>query len=111
MGTFKDRVDSASGAFAKLVNAHPVGSFRVYSLGSTVLEQRYLLVLVTDPAPVGKTNLPQPASNQLLGTHVLSFADLAPADLQETWGEPIPPYDRPAEELIMTGKSARSCAA
>ena len=69
MGKFTDRVDSASGAFAKLVDARPAGTVRVFTCGRrrqhstlrilvcsreewarTVMEQRHILVSVVDPA-------------------------------------------------------------
>jgi predicted phage terminase large subunit-like protein len=119
-GKLKDRVDSASGAFAKLVNARSVG-LRIFTLdrrakegrlrivvctreqlASMVMEQPFLLVSVTDPPPVGKPDLPSPQSDLLLGSLVLEFADLDPADCQETWNEVISPYGQTAEKLIMT---------
>ncbi len=112
LGKFKDRVDSASGAFAKLAKIRPGGSLRTLAIGGVrphrgwrvvvgtraqvadlVLEQRRLVITIIDPPPVGA----EPPESL-----VLSFADLDPADLQDTWGEPIPPYDQPAEQLIMT---------
>jgi hypothetical protein len=120
LGTLKDRVDSASGAFAKLVNARRPELLRVFHFGrrkdktlrivvgsreqlaGKVLEQRHLLVSVTDPPPVGKVDRPAPESNLLLGSLMLAFADLDPADLQEMWGQPVPLYDQPADQLIMT---------
>jgi hypothetical protein len=71
-------------------------------LAGTVIEQQRLVVAITDPDPVGKETLLPPRSDQVLDTLVLAFADLDPANLQETWGEPIPPYDRTADQLIMT---------
>jgi len=71
-------------------------------LANLVIEQRYLVVAITDPPPVGKADLPLPRSDQLLDSLVLSFADLAPADFQERWGERLAPYDRTVDELIMT---------
>ena len=122
-------MDSASGAFAKLVNVPPVGGFRILTshrlskdntlrivvcsrgqLAGTVIGRRRLVVSITDPAQAGKVELPQPGSNQLLDTLVLAFADLDPADLQETWGELIAPYQRSADELIMTREIAIEAA-
>src|SRR5262249_9201711 len=120
MGKLKDRVDSASGAFAKLVNVPAVGSFRVSGsrrlskdktlrivvcspeqLAGTAIEQQRLLVSITDPSPVAKPEL-TPKANHPPAPLVLPFPDLAPANLQETWNEPIPPYDQTADQLIMT---------
>jgi hypothetical protein len=121
MGKLNDRVDSASGAFAKLATSRAQVALRVFTLGrsrkqktlrilvgsrqqlaSTVIEQRRLLVTFSDPAPLGKPDPQYQVSDQLLGSLVLTFADLDPADLQEKWGELIPPYDRTADQLTMT---------
>jgi hypothetical protein len=126
MGKLNDRVDSASGAFAKLVNARPVGTFRVLGrdrlsknqtlrivvgsreqLANTVIEQRRLVVTIADPGAVGNVDVPWPKSDQLVEFLVLAFADLDPADLQNSWGAPIAPYDRPADELIMTRETGK----
>jgi predicted phage terminase large subunit-like protein len=121
LGKFKDRVDSASGAFGKLVSTRPAATLRVYpiqhrrrtrgigivvcsgqDLAQTPLEQRHLLVLLTDPPLVGPVQEPPPTSALLLGSLVLAFADLDPADAQETWNAPVAHHNRPAAELIMT---------
>jgi hypothetical protein len=71
-------------------------------LARTVVEQRHLVIAITDPPPLGKEERPPRGSGPLLDGLVLAFADLDPADLQENWGALVPPYQRPAEELIMT---------
>jgi predicted phage terminase large subunit-like protein len=120
MGKLNDRVDSAAGAFAKLVNARPVGTFRVLGrdrlsknqtlrivvgsqeqLANMVIEQRKLVVMVTDPAPVGKVDVLSLGSVPPADTIVLPFADFDPAELQDTWGEPIAAYGRTPDQLIM----------
>src|SRR5262249_2321559 len=55
-----------------------------------------------DPPPVGTTDLPPHGLSNLLGSLMLSFADLNSADCQQTWNEPIAPYGKPAAELVMT---------
>src|SRR5439155_13924080 len=122
LGKFKDRVDSASGAFGKLVNRRSGATLRVYGVGrqrhqrrglrivlgtpdelaGVVLEERHLVIAVTDPPPVGKAEPPAQGAKQRLGWLALAFADLDPADLQATWNEPIAPYGRLAAEVIMT---------
>ena len=121
MSKFKDRVDSAAGAFARLGTAPPKGTVRMLSIGEPrpqgslrivvgsreqlahrVIGERHVLVAVVDPPPVGKADPPPQPSDQLLGYLMLAFADLDPAEHQDTWGEPIPPYDQPAEQLLMT---------
>lgn len=39
--------------------------------------------------------------NDLVGSLVLSFADLDPADLQERWGLPVEPYGTTPDKLVM----------
>ena len=120
LGTFKDRVDSAAGAFARLANFRPASTLLVFNcdrrrqrglrivvgtpaqLAHTVFEQHRLLVTITDPPPLGKVDLPTPGSNLLLDCLLLEFADMDPADHQETWGAPVLPYNRTADQLIMT---------
>jgi predicted phage terminase large subunit-like protein len=126
LGKLKDRVDSASGAFGKLVNTRQLVGLRVLPLGrrsaapalrivvgsqqdlaGMVLEQRYLLVSITDPAAGGPPEVSSSGSNGLLASLALAFADLDPADLQESWGQPLAPYGRPAEELVMSPETGK----
>jgi hypothetical protein len=71
-------------------------------LAGLLLEPYSLWVALTDPRAIGVLDPPLPTSDRLLGSLVLPLADLDPADLQENWGEMLPGYDRPAEQLIMT---------
>jgi predicted phage terminase large subunit-like protein len=122
LGKLKDRVDSASGAFGKLVNGRPAGGGCVLpfsrgrrggpglrlvvcareELAGTAFEQPSLLVSIADPPPAGSATEASPESGRLPACLALAFADLDPADLQETWGAPLAPYGRSAAELIMT---------
>jgi predicted phage terminase large subunit-like protein len=120
-GKLKDRVDSASGAFGKLANVRYAGGLRVVPYGtsikrkhvriaigtpapvaSMVMKERHLLVSLTDPSPIAKANAPRPGPGKQLGSLELAFADLDPADLQESWGEPISPYGQTPDKLIVT---------
>jgi hypothetical protein len=38
---------------------------------------------------------------QLLGSISLSLADVKPEDIQQSWGVPIPPWNLPAQDLVM----------
>ena len=73
-------------------------------LAGTALEPPSLLVSIADPPPAGSAAEPSPGPGpgRLPGSLALAFADLDPADLQETWGAPLAPYGRAAAELIMT---------
>jgi hypothetical protein len=73
-------------------------------LDKVVIDRPYLLVTISDPGEATKqidSNAEAP-SKQLLGTLNLQFADLDPADFQQTWGDPVPPYNRPVSELAMS---------
>src|SRR5262249_3052892 len=101
LGKLKDRVDSASGAFAKLVNVASKCDMRIFAIGrarekgglrivvgtreqvaGALLDQWRLLVSVVDPAPLGAVDQPEPASGKFLGSLMLTFADVDPADMQ-----------------------------
>jgi hypothetical protein len=45
--------------------------------------------------------LPSHSMRRLEDSLVLEFADMDPKEQQETWGLPVPPYGRPAEQLVM----------
>jgi predicted phage terminase large subunit-like protein len=122
LGKYKDRVDSASGAFARLARSHPpVPALRVLPLrqwhhrrtlhivvctpeqfAAAPVEPLSPVISIRDPLPVGQTQEPDAAPPEVPGTLTLRFADLDPADLQEGWGQEVPPYGRPAEQLVMT---------
>jgi predicted phage terminase large subunit-like protein len=126
MGDLKDRVDASSGALAKLAKPRPVGMLRVLGSRSrhrcrgprivlctpkqrdrAVMEQWYLSVSITDPSLVATSsestaNLASDPDSKLLGWLQLSFADLDPADCQETWAEAVAPFGQTPDQLIMT---------
>jgi predicted phage terminase large subunit-like protein len=130
-GEFKDRVDAASGAFAKLARTFPVGVLRVLHSGNkprqrglqilictpeqrdrAVIDQWYLSVSITDPPLTRISNecletLASSPPSKHLGSLTLSFADLDPAECQETWNQVVAPYQRTAEHLIMTQSIAK----
>ncbi len=127
MGKLTDRVDSASGAFGKLANSRRAGTLRILSWGkprgrphlrivvcsrqqlahTVIKEQHSLLVSITDPPPLGQTDLPPHGLDKLLGSIVLTFADLDPADHQETWNEPLPAYGQTVDKLIMSREAGK----
>jgi len=126
LGKQLDRVDGSSGGFNWLIKkvGQAVGSFRVLTgrlrqhkglrlvacsrdqLAATVLEQPAVLVVLDDPSAAGERaapdELPPHGLNRLLDHLTLRFADLAPAELQERWAEPLAPWGRLPEELVMS---------
>ena len=76
-------------------------------VAGSIFNEWHLLVSIVDPPPGGTVATPAPGSAKLLGSLELAFADLDPADCQATWKEPIVPYGRPAEELIMTRETGK----
>jgi predicted phage terminase large subunit-like protein len=131
LGKFKDRIDSASGAFGKLANQRPPGVLRAYATGGervqypfiVVLSQQELadevmdehtslLIAITDPEPVGKLELPKHGLAKLVDSVVLSFLDSSAEEHQSTWTSAVPPYGKTASELLMsreTGKRLWGC--
>lgn len=126
LGKYKDQVDSASGAFRKL--QRPGGQAKIHiipersrnaqgklrlvvatyeELANVIIDERSLLIYFTDPPSAGEEPLPEDNApplhslNRLLDSLNISFADIAPEEKQESWGDLIQPWNRPAEELIM----------
>jgi hypothetical protein len=130
-GEFKDRVDAASGAFAKLAKSPQVGVLRVLRSGNdrrkpglrilictpeqrdrAVIDQWYLSVSISDPPLAGSSNecletIASSPPSKHLGSLTLSFADLNPAQCQETWSQVLAPYNQTAAHLIMTQSIAK----
>ena len=112
-----------SGAFNLLAGMKAAGGLRVYSksdkksllrlvlcsqetLSQVVIDDnRALFLSIQDPLSDGR--LPEHGLRKLLDSLVLQFADLDPAECQETWGEPIAGYGKPASELMMQAEQAR----
>jgi predicted phage terminase large subunit-like protein len=122
LGKLKDRVDSASGAFGKLVNIRSAWPMRILrgraredqtpplrfilcsreDLAKLELDIPCVLVCIADPKDTGPAELPKHGLTNLLDSLLLEFADLDPAHHQETWGDPVAPFGKPAGELAMT---------
>ncbi len=117
-GRYKDRVDSSSGAFNLLTGARQCQAIKIYSLGkkqggprivvcgkadlaNVIIEEPSLLISLADPAPVGPDVIPMHALNAVLDMIQLKFIDLQASEAQDTWHDPIAPYDKKADELIM----------
>jgi predicted phage terminase large subunit-like protein len=120
-GAHDDIVDASSGAFAKLAGrgsvagtcrSIPIRSNRSClrivvctpdQLAGLSLDQKNLLVSIADP---GKGGVPYSLDN-CLGRLLLEFLDIDPADYQADWGQPIPPWGLPVEDLMFTRDTGR----
>jgi predicted phage terminase large subunit-like protein len=123
-GTYCDQVDASSGAFGKLVKSTRPSLLRTFNLASrkdktrrivicsraqlehVEVEQPAVLVSITDPGP--ESTLPPHALTKLLGSVVLQFPDIEPADYQDKWDQPVPPYDKLPADLIMNRAHGKS---
>jgi predicted phage terminase large subunit-like protein len=126
LGKLKDRVDSASGAFGKLANVHPVGTLRIYRRGASKsppfkilvcsreelanveVDTPAVLICIADPADNRPAALPKLGLAKLLDSLVLEFADIDPASYQEKWEDPVAPFGKPAGELAMSREHGRN---
>lgn len=134
-GTYLDQVDSSSGAFNLLCKSQkslpalrilPLayrdgrkGGLRVVvasraSLAEAVIEHRALLVSIRDPQIEDADSRlcvdaepPPHGLDKLLGSLTLDFADLDPAEHQDTWNEPVSPWGRPVAELVLSGEQGK----
>lgn len=129
LGRYKDQVDASSGAFNRLAGAADTsGIFRVLgarkgqkglrivccsreALANTVIDDhRCLLVLIDDP-PVPGVPLsdvePLHGLSKLLDTLTIVFPDLDPKDYQDCWQEPVHPWARLPEHLVMSPQDGK----
>lgn len=132
IGKLCDRVDASSGGFNLLVKAFTPTVYvvsgkpriggplrngkrdalpvlvcsREQLAGIVIDDRRCLLVYITDPDPVGTGDLPEHGLN-LLGVLMLQFADIDPREYQERWTEPIPPYGKTPDMLMMTREQGK----
>lgn len=106
-----------SGGFNLLAGQRAAGTLRVYSgpnksvkgMRIVVVSHENLASVAIDEHPTLMVSLqdvgddaPPHALDRLLDVPlVLNFCDMDPAEHQETWGDPIPPYGKPASELVM----------
>lgn len=129
LGKYKDQVDASSGAFNYLSGMREVQGPRVYAIGkrrnvalrilmvtleelanTPITDDVCLLLHVTDPDVVpDQTPDQQPTHgiSKLAGWHRLRFLALSPDVHQESWAEPVAPYDRPAEQLMLSQDDAK----
>jgi predicted phage terminase large subunit-like protein len=125
-GKYTDRIDSASGAFAKLANRRYAGSVRVYRTGPTrtravhvvvlnpeelategIEDYTSLLIAIADPEPVGRLEQPKHGLAKLVGSVALGFLDSTAEEHQGTWTEPVAPYGKPASDLLMNREAGK----
>lgn len=121
LGRYVDMVDASSGAFNLLIGSKQIGSMRILrsgpskqllriavltreSLANELIENTALLVNLAEPDPLANGEippLPLHGIGKLIDSLTLRFADTSPEDHQDRWGDLIPPYDLPAEKIIM----------
>lgn len=125
LGKFKDQVDASSGAFNAMTSARrgpllrvvPIGMARKGELRLMVcardeleeapwgaLEDPALLVSVFDPDE--SPEKPAHGLGRLLDWLPLSFADLDPSHLMDVWEQPMEPWGKRPEELVMQSRAA-----
>lgn len=134
-GHWKDRVDSTSGAFNRLVNVKQCGTLHILKIGDKSkkptlrlvvcsqqelqylnIEQLTLLTLFND-YPHGEIittdtqllpPLPVHGLANLRGSHQLTFEDLDPAHLMSVWNEKHPVFQKPYSELVISKTQGKS---
>ena len=125
LGRMKDRVDSATGAFNRIVGSAPRATSMAIRSPSALpnkayprlipcsrdelkqiqMNERVILIVFNDP---GDDTSPEHGFAKLVDSVVLNFADIDPAEHQATWGEEIKPYGKSAEQLLMTMKQGQA---
>lgn len=123
LGRLKDIVDASTGAFNLFAGARRVQAPRVYSfanktkhiqillantqeLSSLIIDDRRCL-LVTIHDPYSDFEQPVHGIRQLLAWKGITFGDYEPKDHQATWDDPVPPYDRPIKDLLLSTDTTR----
>lgn len=123
LGKYKDQVDSASGAFLKLVAMKKQAGeglriiplkkrdrknfLRIVVCNRTELpnlhiDQRTLLVSILDPEPVGIAEVPLHGLDKISDFSLFQFADLDPREVQDNWAQEVEGYGRTPDKLVMT---------
>ncbi len=122
LGKYKDQVDASSGACNLIAHIKPVGEMKILRfsgtdrakhprmvvcprnlLASLEGDEKAVIVQIADPyTEPDLISVDEPALTCVLDKTVIQFADLDPADWQDRWHSPVPPFDRLAAELVMT---------
>lgn len=64
-------------------------------------------ILCSIQEPGSDPQLPAHAISPLLDSLILQYTDIDPADYQARWNEPIPPYGKPCQDLMMSKDHGR----
>ena len=62
---------------------------------------------IASETAVSAPPLPPHGCERLLGHLTLTFADIAPTEYQDRWGEPVEPWGKPPAELVMSKDDGR----
>jgi intein/homing endonuclease/phage terminase large subunit-like protein len=135
LGKWKDQVDAASGCFNHLFQrAGGRDSMRIISIGakkglvrivvcardnldSAVVVEPSLLISCEDPffkdgaLQPPSDDPPHHALENLIGHCKLTFADIDPAEKQESWDQPVEPWGVPASQLVIMLQEAKKASA
>jgi phage terminase large subunit-like protein len=125
-GSLVDRVDSADGAFNYLSDRNNVGQFRVIhvqkrqQLQIAICTEEQLPVVSTDEPSIlisiknppgcsaeASPGLPPHSCHKLVGSAILTFADVQPSEHQDHWEQPVQPWNKSPASLILTPQEAR----
>lgn len=127
LGRYKDVVDATTGAYNLLsggkAGQRPLrtinigktnkGQMRILlcnreELASMVIDNRSLLLSVSNPSSDGSSDVPVNGLNGLVDSLHVRFADIAPEEEQSRWGDIIQPYGLSAEQLVMKPDHGKS---
>lgn len=73
-------------------------------LANTIIEDRAILISLSDQGQ----GIPIHAITHLLDSKVIEFCDIDSKDYQEKWNEPVYPYNKMPEDLIMTPEDGKA---
>lgn len=122
MGKWVDRVDSASGAFGRLEATRVAQGIRIYHARSQTKKTEIRVVvcsaaelremIIEDPSllvSISSTSdqTPQHGLSRLVDFLILPVNDVDAAERQDRWEEPVPPWNLPPAQLLMTPESGK----
>lgn len=118
----KDRVDASSGAFNILANTKTAQGIRIYHARSQTKKTEIRVVvcsaaelremIIEDPSllvSISSTSdqTPQHGLSRLVDFLILPVNDVDAAERQDRWEEPVPPWNLPPAQLLMTPESGK----